>query len=170
MAAASFLLDMSHPIVSGTEFEKPRGVREIEVRAGFAQVHVTGLGEPLPESRLGVLKAVADAGISLDFLKLTQDGLSFLVPKESAKNAEEALSKTGAEVHLQPDCSIVSVHAVNIRDEEGLVARLVSVAIREGTAIEHLADMHDRLLLVTTDAEAEKLAEVYKREFLRAAP
>src|SRR3989304_5337634 len=107
---------------AGTEFEKPRGVSKVEVRSGYAQVHVTGLPAPLPESRLAVLKAVSDAKISLDFLKLTQDGLSFLVPESLADTAKSLLNKAKVEVSVQPSCSIVLIHAVNIRDEEGLIS------------------------------------------------
>lgn len=163
------LRPMSAQSSSGTEFEKPRGVSLVEVRGGFSQVHLTALSDPLPESRLEVLRAVANAGVSLDFLKLTQGGLSFLVDEAVSEKADRALASCGASVSIQRGCGIVTIHAVNIRDEEGLISRLVSVAIREGTSIEHLADMHDRLLLVTDEAQAARLAEVYKREFLGGA-
>lgn len=151
---------------AGTEFEKPRGVSQIEVRHGFAQVHVSNLSEPIAERRLGVLKSISDAKISLDFLKLTQGGLSFVVDEQKAPSAQSALEGSGATVSVQLGCSIVLVHAVNIRDEEGLVARLVSIATRENTRIEHLADMHDRLLLVTENEQAAKLADAYTRELI----
>lgn len=160
---------MTSQTSTGTEFEKPRGVSQVEVRKGYAQVHVTGLPSPLPESRLMVLRSVADAKISLDFLKLTQDGLSFLVPEGLSETAESVLRQAAVQVAMQPNCSIVLIHAVNIRDEEGLISRLVSIANHENVPVEHLSDMHDRLLLVTDSAQAERLAAVYRKELLGEA-
>lgn len=151
---------------AGTEFEKPRGVSQIEVRNGFAQVHVSHLSEPIAKGRRQVLQSIADARISLDFLKLTQGGLSFVVDEQRAAQAQAALESSGATVSVQLRCSIVLVHAVNIRDEQGLLAKIVSIATRENTNIEHLADMHDRLLLVTEDTQASRLADVYRAELI----
>jgi hypothetical protein len=75
------------------EFEKPRGINRVEVRAGYAQAHVSDLPRPLTESRLAVLKAIAQAQISLDFLKLTQSGLSFLILEAFSAKTKEVLSK-----------------------------------------------------------------------------
>ena len=160
---------MNPNTLAGTEFEKPRGVSRVDVRRGFTQVHVTDLSTPLADSRLKVLMAITDAGVSLDFLKLTQNGVSFLVSEPSAGKAQSALAKVGVSVSMQPECGIVLIHAVNLRDEEGLVARLVSIAIREGVPVEHLSDMHDRLLLVTASAEADRLAAVYRQELMGGA-
>ncbi len=153
------------PISSGTEFEKPRGVSRVEVRRGYAQVHVTGLKEPLADTRLAVLRAIAEAAISLDFLKLTQSGVSFLIPEAATDAARSALEGAAVTAAIGTGASIVLVHAVNMRDEEGLVARLASIAIGSGAPIEHVADMHDRLLIVTEDSHADSMALAFEREF-----
>ena len=61
--------------ISETDFEKQRGISRVEVRTGLTQVHVLDLSEPISKSRLRVLDAVSSAGISLDFLKLTPNGM-----------------------------------------------------------------------------------------------
>lgn len=138
-----------------TVFEKPRGVANVEIRKGFAQVHISQLAQPLTEERLRITKAIAEAGVSLDFLKLTPSGLSFLVPESAAENAERALSGLGVRYSVRKDRSIVMVHAVNMRDEEGLIARVLQTAIDCGAHIDHVGDMHDRMLLVMESAQAE---------------
>lgn len=40
------------------------------------------------------------------------------------------------------------VHAVNIRDEEGLIAKIIKAAISTSAHVDHIGDMHDRLLMV----------------------
>jgi aspartokinase len=140
-----------------TEFEKRRGVSHTEVRDGYAQVHVTNLVGDVMPARLRVLRAVADASVSIDFLKLTPSGLSFLVASDEASRVESALSDTGGTFSLRLDRSIVMIHAVNIRDEEGLIAMVMREAISEGTVIDHVGDMHDRVLLVVSEADAARL-------------
>lgn len=140
-----------------TEFEKPRGIHTVEVRPGYAVVEVLNLSTPLDEKRLDVLRAVAKVGISVDFLKLTQTGLSFLIPQEKAELAESTLKEFGAQYEVSGERSIVMVHAVNMRDEEGLIARIVSSAIRSGVEVEHLSDMHDRMLIVCPSVQADRL-------------
>lgn len=145
-----------------TEFEKKRGISAIEVRPGFAQVHVSRLGRQLTEQRLRVLRAVADVEVSIDFLKLTPSGLSFLVPEDRADVVSQALE--GSEVHfsVRKDRSIVLVHAVNIRDEEGLIASIVKEAIASGVTVDHVGDMHDRLLMVVKSDDAHRVAEHFR--------
>jgi aspartate kinase len=142
-----------------TDFEKKRGVSRIEVRPGFAQVHVSRLDENLMESRLTVLKALADAQVSIDFLKLTPSGLSCLVSE--AKEGVVTAALESCTIHYSVRCgrSIVIVHAVNMRDEEGLIAKVVQQAIASNARIEHICDMHDRMLIVVHGEDAEQLKD-----------
>lgn len=56
--------------------------------------------------------------------------------------------------------------AVNMRDEEGLIASIVQQAITSGGKVSHLGDMHDRLLLVVESKDADKIADQFRRTFL----
>ena len=147
-----------------TAFERPRGVCEVELRQGYAQVHVSRLCEPLMDERLRVLHSVAQAGISLDFLKLTPSGISFLVPEEKAESISSALEPTGVRFSVRGRRSIVLVQAVNMRDEEGLIANIVRIAIASGAQMDHIGDMHDRVLIVVDAADAPGLVERLQAE------
>lgn len=147
------------PELGSTEFEKARGVNRIETREGFAGVLVWGLGDRVMEGRLAVLEAVRQAGLSIDFLKFTNDGLSFLIGEPESERVRGALEKTGVSFETLPDRSILTVHAVNMRDEAGLVARVVSEVISSGAHIDHMGDMHDRLLIVMTKDDAKRATE-----------
>lgn len=149
-----------------TGFEKTRGVSRVEVKTGFAQVHVRGLKEPIMEARLSVLKSISDSGISIDFLKLTPDGLSCIITEALSGTAAEALKRSGVESAVATGRSVVLVFAVNMRDEEGLIAQVVQEAIRSGKAIEHISDMHDRMLLVTLSEHAEELKNWLVKELV----
>lgn len=142
-----------------TDFEKQRGVFEVELRTGFARAHVYEMAEPLTESRTTVLQSVADAKISIDFLKLTSDGLSFVVAAEKQAEAEAALKKAGAKFEMVPDRCVLSVSSPNLRDEEGLAARLVATVLGSKARLDHMSDMHDRVLFLLDKPDAERAAK-----------
>ncbi len=149
-----------------TEFEKKRGVGNIEVRRGFAQVHVSNLEGDLVQERLRVLKAVADADVNIDFLKLTPSGLSFLALEDRAETVKAVLKGEKVDFIAQKSRSIVLVHAVNMRDEEGLIASIVQAAIASRAIVDHIGDMHDRLLMVLDSADAERLAAKLRKDLV----
>jgi aspartate kinase len=131
-------------------------------RQGYCQVHVCDLPEPLIENRLQVLQAVADEGISIDFLKLTPHGLSFVATADRAEDLNRVFSAGGYQATVGVGRTILSVHAVNIRDEEGLIAEVLREAIALGAQIDHVGDGHDRLLLVVGDADASRIQKHFE--------
>jgi aspartokinase len=164
-----YTIGSSHePMNQGTEFEKPRGVSHVEVRHGFAQVHVSQITGALMAERLNVLRAVADAGVSIDFLKMTQSGLSFLVPEDRSGEVETALKPLELHFKVLPSRSIVLVYAVNMRDEEGLIAAIIRDTISSGARVNHVGDMHDRMLLVVDAEEADRLASQFESSLMGA--
>ena len=152
-----------------TKFEKPRGVSGITVRHGFAQAHVSGWETDIPEKRLDVLRLMADAGISIDFLKMTPSGMSFLAPADRADKVEEVLQSLEAKYSLRKPCSVILAHAVNIRDEEGLVARIMKAAIEGDFRVHHISDMHDRAILVVDSDEAGRLTHTLESSVMEVA-
>lgn len=139
--------------ISETEFEKRRGIAKVDLRPGFAQVQVLATADT-DQARLQALDAIKAAGVSLDFLKLIPKGMSFLVREEHAGTVEGALKPLGFELSIQGGRTVVMVHAVNMRDEEGLIASIVHKAIASGAQVDHMGDMHDRVLLVASEADA----------------
>ncbi len=162
-------VELEIPPVSEVEFEEGRGVNLIEIRDGFAGIQVSELGQPLFPARMDVLNRVAAAGISIDFLKLTLDGLSFLIPEGKMAEADKALSSIQGKSEVKGARSVVLAHAANMRDEEGLIAQLVSAAIESGAEIEHLSDMHDRIMLVVRSKDAPHLKNFLRSKFGGAA-
>ena len=77
-----------------TEFEKKRGISSVEVRPGLTRALVTNLPEPIMASRLRVLEAVRNAGVSIDFLKFGKAAMSFVAADADHKRLESALKGT----------------------------------------------------------------------------
>jgi len=147
-------------------FERRRGISDIVLIDGYAQAHVSNFVLPIHPSRLLVLEQVKDAQIQIQLLKLTPSGLRFLVREEAAETLKEILEKTGHDYSIRVGRSIVEIHAVNMRDEEGLIARVVASAIASGATMEHIGDMHDRLFITASDEDAKKIADYIAQEGL----
>jgi aspartokinase len=145
-----------------TAFEKRRGVSKVEVRHGYARVHLSQIEQHLMQERLRALRYVSEREISIDFLKLTPTGLSFIVPDAHAQAVHEALQETGLHFSVKQGRSIVLVHAVNIRDEEGLIANILKTTISTCTQVDHVGDMHDRLLMVVKTESVDAVLEQFR--------
>ncbi len=141
---------------SETAFEKARGVNRVEIRTGFASARIGGLHGEVLKERLAILQPVFESGISFDFLKFSADGMSFVVPESLREKLEGVLHSSGAEFEVKGGRAVLIIHAVNMRDEAGLVAKIVSQVIDSGANIEHLGEMHDRLLMLMGKGGAEK--------------
>ncbi len=150
--------------ISETAFEKRRGISHVELRTGLTQVHVLNLAEPLAKKRLEALKAVANAGISLDFLKLTPTGVSFLIPADKTELISTTLKQADITNQLDTGRSIVLIYAVNIRDEEGMIAGILQRVINAGISIDHASDMHDRILIVAEASQAERFKNLIEED------
>lgn len=153
-----------NPPNTETAFEKQRGISQVEVRGGYAQVHVSRLSEPIHDNRLRVLKAVAEAGVSVDFLKLTPSGLSFVIADANSADVDQALQPLEVRHTIRKDRCVLLVHAVNMRDEEGLTARIVQEAIASGANVDHISDMHDRMMIVAEAKFASNLEALFRGE------
>jgi aspartate kinase len=151
-----------YPTQLETIFEKRRGISRVEVRNGFAQVHVSQIEAHVMEARLQVLAAVADSGISVDFLKMTPTGMSFMIQEDEAARLEETLNGTGVRFTIRHDRSIVLVYAVNIRDEEGMIANIVQTTITTCARVDHVGDMHDRLLMVVKAEDVSRVVAQFE--------
>lgn len=142
---------------SQTTFETARGISKIEVSSGHALIVVTKLCDNENGAKKNsALMAIKQAGISIDFLKLSSDGFSFIVPEEDAQAAKDALCKHNFDVTLLKSRAILTVYAPNIRDESGLVARIAQRVVQTGAYIDSVGDMHSQVLIVLDAKFAEQ--------------
>lgn len=144
---------------SNTSIETARGISNVEVSNGHALVVASGLSEEDSSPRmLDALRALKDADCSIDFLKISSSGFSFIVPEAGAEAATSALRSAGFSAEALAGRAIITVRAPNIRDESGLVARIAQLVVRSGATIEQVGDMHSSVQVVVETPKAEKAA------------
>ncbi len=148
------------PSASETPIEIRRGVSRISVEPGYSVVHVSQMPDADREhDRLAVLRHFAQGFIGVRFPKFTPSGASFLLAEGDAARATGCLERTGFHFSVRDARSVVSIHAPSIREEPGLIARLVARLMASNVAIEHVSDAHDRLMAVVRTADADRLAD-----------
>lgn len=147
--------------VEERQFELQRGVSEVEVRHGFAQAHVCLKGD-LASARIAILEALAEAGVSHKYLKLTQDGLAFIITESQVADTREVLDKAGVEYELNSGRSLVMVHAIGMREEPGMLATILEAAVASGVSADHIGDMHDKMFMVVRGELAEDAAARFR--------
>ncbi|MER3412644.1 MAG: hypothetical protein C4341_00065 [Armatimonadota bacterium] len=142
-----------------TSIETARGISSVEVSNGHALVVVSGMHEDDSAQRmLDALRELKDADCSIDFLKISNSGFSFIVPESGADAAIRALRSAGFAADALGGRSIITVRAPNIRDESGLVARIAQLVVRSGATIEQLGDMHSSVQVVVETSRVEEAA------------
>jgi aspartate kinase len=155
-------MDNTYSPTLETIFEKRRGISRVEARHGYAQIHVSRIESRLMEERIRILEMLAQAGISIDFLKLTPTGMSFMVRDDNSGNIEQVLNSTGTHFSIRNGRSIVLVYAVNIRDEEGMIANILQTTITTCAQVDHVGDMHDRLLMVVKTEDVDRVVQQFE--------
>ncbi len=148
------------------ELDTHRGVSHIEHRPGLAQVHVSLDSLRLDGERVRVLEVVAADGISLNFIKMTPAGMSFLIAASKSEAVKALLETNHFEVEVIGERSVVIAHAPNMRDEPGLIARIVRATILSGSSVDQVGDMHDRVLLVVPSDHAEHVTALLHRNLI----
>jgi aspartate kinase len=133
---------------SQTSFETERGISSVAVSHGFSLVIVSGISELEPKRRLDAFRILKDANVSLDFLKLSPTGFTFILAESDAEKAVGKLCEEGFEANCIPGRTIITVNAANIRDENGLVARIAQTIVRSNATIEQVGDMHSSVQVV----------------------
>jgi aspartokinase len=144
------------------ELETRRGISEVEVRHGFAQIHLDLGREDLAARRISLLGLLADAGISHKYLQLTRSGLAFIITEEQVDAIRIALDGRPYELNLER--SIVLVNAVGMREERGMIASILQAAIASGVQIDHIGDMHNKMFMVVRGDVAEETAERFREQ------
>lgn len=154
--------------MTGTQFERQRGVSQIEVKRGYAQAIVQGLPDPVEPNRLEVLRVAARVGVSVAFVKFLASGIAFLVADLDRETLRQALEEAGYGCVIQGNKVEILVHAVNIRDGQGLLASVIQAGIESGVSIDHIGDMHDKVLLVVSEDHEPRLLDRLQKEFKEA--
>ena len=144
-----------------TTFETRRGISAVDAQKGFSLIVVRGLGSSR-ERLSDALDAMKNAGLSADFLKLGREQFSFLVREEDQQKAVDALVALGFDASHHRSKAVIKVSSPNVRDENGLMARICQIVLESGATVYNVGDMHDGVQVVVQSEKADGTCEALR--------
>lgn len=100
-----------------------------------------------------VFKAMADEGISVDFININLNGVAYTVNETDRERAVLVLTELGYEPEVNDDCAKVSVVGAGITGVPGVTARIVTALVQKDIRILQSADSHTTIWVLVKQAD-----------------
>jgi aspartate kinase len=157
-------------VTSTAEVTRLAGEVQDRLITGITQVpNVTQIKVKAKEGQydfqLKVFKAMAENGISVDFINVNPSGVAYTVFDELADRAEEILRSLGFEPELHRHCAKVSAVGAGIAGVPGAMAKMVEALTEEDIQILQSADSHTTLWVLVRGEDMVKAVRALHRKF-----
>lgn len=100
-----------------------------------------------------VFKAMAEAGISVDFINISPTGVAYTVPAELTAKAIEILEVLGFQPEITESCAKVSAVGAGMTGVPGVASKIVQALTDSGVQILQSADSHTTIWVLVHDHE-----------------
>lgn len=112
-----------------------------------------------------VFKAMANNGISVDFINISPNSVVYTVHDRVADRAREILENLGYELHIEKNCAKVSVVGAGITGVPGVAARIVTALSREGIQILQSADSYTTIWVLVKQQDLKQAINALHEAF-----
>lgn len=167
----SVLSDHPGTLVSSTHLQD-RVAGEVHERLITGITHmpnVTQIKVPAKEGQydlqLKVFKAMAENGISVDFISINPSTVAYTVYEHVADRAEEILRSMDLEPDLVRHCAKVSVVGAGIAGVPGVMSRIAEALTEEDIQILQSADSHATIWVLVPGDDMVKAVRSLHRKF-----
>ncbi|GAB3066999.1 aspartate kinase [Virgibacillus ainsalahensis] len=100
-----------------------------------------------------VFKAMAEAGISVDFINISPSGITFTVPDSVTEKAEHILKKLGLYSEITRRCAKISAVGAGMAGLPGVVSKIAEALTNKGVQILQSADSHTTIWILVHDKD-----------------
>lgn len=121
---------------------KDRLITGIAHMTSITQIKVKTKSEEVYRLQSDVFKAMAESGISVDFINISPAGVVYTVPNALADKAVHVLETLGFNPELTRNCAKVSAVGAGMTGVPGVVAEIVQALTNAGVEILQSADSH----------------------------
>lgn len=115
--------------------------------------------------QLKVFKAMADHGISVDFINVNPSGIAYTVHDELASKAEKILREMDLEPILHPNCAKVSTVGAGITGVPGVMAKILEALTEEDIQVLQSADSHTTIWVLVRGEDMIRAVRALHRKF-----
>ncbi|MFD1850329.1 aspartate kinase [Oceanobacillus bengalensis] len=102
-----------------------------------------------------VFKAMAEAGISIDFINISPTGVIYTVPDIVADKAVQILEMIGFHPEVTKNCAKISAVGAGMTGEPGVAAKIVQALTNKGVQILQSADSHTTIWVLVYEKDIE---------------
>ncbi|WP_028986609.1 aspartate kinase [Thermicanus aegyptius] len=115
--------------------------------------------------QLRVFKAMAEHGISVDFINVSPSGVVYTVYEHEGERTRKILAEMGYEPELLPGCAKVSVVGAGIAGTPGVMAKIVEALVEEEIRILQSADSHTTIWVLVKLEDMNRAVRAIHRKF-----
>ncbi|WP_026906173.1 aspartate kinase [Paucisalibacillus globulus] len=133
--------------------------------ANISQIKVQTKEKEAYRMQSEVFKAMADAGISIDFINIYPTGVVYTVPDTQTKRATTILKEKGFKPSVLEDCTKVSVVGAGMTGVPGIASRIVQALTGQGVQILQSADSHTTIWVLIPNTDVYKAVNALHEEF-----
>lgn len=157
-------------IVSQSEQDRmePRSLQD-RILTGITQTsRITQLQiatSPMRGNQLQIFKAMAENGISVDFISVSPGAVAYTVSQADSEKAVGILRELGFEPEITPNCAKISAVGAGIAGVPGVMAMIVEALAEEGIEILQSADSHTTIWCLVREEHMSKAVRALHGKF-----
>ncbi|GAW32840.1 aspartate kinase, partial [Carboxydocella sp. JDF658] len=145
--------------------KRERMITGIAHIAGITQVKVVLAQENGITEQYKIFHAMAEAGISVDFINADPQMVAFTVKDDLAEKAYSILANLGYQVYLTPGCAKVAVVGAGMTGIPGVMAAIARALYREQINILQSADSYTSIWVLVKNQDMERAIRALHTEF-----
>ncbi|WP_050181399.1 aspartate kinase [Domibacillus robiginosus] len=130
--------------------------------------HVTGITRIRIQTteQAEIFALMASEGISVDFINISEDRVTYTVVDADAPKAKQRLEEKGYAPLLDPDCAKVSVVGAGMTGVPGVTSKIVSALAAKGISIMQSADSHTTIWVLVKEDQMSAAVNALHDAFL----
>ncbi|WP_342767745.1 aspartate kinase [Gracilibacillus dipsosauri] len=120
----------------------------------LTQIKVEAPNEP-EQLHVKVFKAMADAGISVDFINISPSGVTYTILDQYEKKAMQVLEELGLDPVLNKNCAKISLVGAGMSGLPGVTSKIVQTLTKHHIPIFQSADSHRTIWVLVKSEQLE---------------
>ncbi|WP_046175007.1 aspartate kinase [Domibacillus indicus] len=130
--------------------------------------HVTGITRIRVHTgeQAHIFQLMAEEGISVDFINISEDRVTFTVADSDASKAKQQLEEHGYKPVMEADCAKVSVVGAGMTGVPGVTSKIVSALAARGITIMQSADSHTTIWVLVKEEQMPDAVNALHDTFL----
>lgn len=126
---------------------------------------LTECATDIPDFQRRIFKALALAGISVDFINVHPEAVFFTVKNLVASKAVQVLENMGIGPEVLPDCAKIAAVGAGMTGVPGVMAKIVEALSKESIQILQSADSYTTIWVLVKKEDMEKSIRALHRQF-----